>query len=321
MRCGSVPTLWTVGPVRAEPRRRQAWYAIGQRQKDLPPQSTQRLGCRRQARGLADRSVLRSIADTQVTPRRNSTMQDTSDRAVCQTKDFTILSSSGSSVIAGLICSYRETTNPASRVWKLVRKSEAGLAGDRPWSCPPRKVLAWAVVGLTWRAMASSSSRMLGNPPELVFRQQPELSTRDKVEPRGTRGCKVFLAARSPLLTGSGSCLPLQAASLTQGANLPPAFPPLRVSGRGRDDSGQNVVARPPPTSGSACGRCRSRGDSGGESSTRTADRPGWPPRLAGRYVAFGAAGPLPEQRKAAPPCRGVSGPSKSRSVGASSAI
>ena len=65
-------------------------YSVGQRQKGLPPQSAQRLGCRRQARRLADRGALRSIADTQVF-RRHSITEDTSDRAVCQTKDFTIL--------------------------------------------------------------------------------------------------------------------------------------------------------------------------------------------------------------------------------------
>ena len=48
------------------------------------------LVCKRQARGLARRRVLRSIADTQVFPRR-PTMEDTTDMAVCQTKDFTIL--------------------------------------------------------------------------------------------------------------------------------------------------------------------------------------------------------------------------------------
>ena len=122
---GSVPASWTVGSARAEPRRRQAWYAIGQRQKDLPPQSAQRLGCRRQARGLADRRVLRSIADTQVS-RRRSTMEDTADRAVCQTKDFTILSPLGDSIIAGLICSYRETNSqrPESGSW-YVRVKQA----------------------------------------------------------------------------------------------------------------------------------------------------------------------------------------------------
>ena len=58
--------------------------------KGLPPQSAHRLGCRRQARRLVGRGASHSIADTQVS-RRHSIMEDTSHRAVCQTKDFTIL--------------------------------------------------------------------------------------------------------------------------------------------------------------------------------------------------------------------------------------
>ena len=45
---------------------------------------------RHRARRLADLRTPRLIADTQVSPRR-STMEDTAHRAVCQTKDFTIL--------------------------------------------------------------------------------------------------------------------------------------------------------------------------------------------------------------------------------------
>jgi len=76
--------------------------AVGQRQKGLPPQLAQRPGCRRRARRLADRRALRSIADTQVS-RRHSIMEDTSDRAVCQIKDFTILSLLRGSIIAVVI--------------------------------------------------------------------------------------------------------------------------------------------------------------------------------------------------------------------------
>ena len=145
------------GPGAGRARRRQAWYAIGQRQKDLPPQSTQRLGCRRHVRGLADRRVLRSIADTQVS-RRRSTMEDTADRAVCQTKDFTILSPLGGSFIAGLICSYREATDQrpefgswhvrAKQAWREIVRGLAchekfshgrllvGRSGQRPLQAP-----------------------------------------------------------------------------------------------------------------------------------------------------------------------------------------
>ena len=44
---GSLPALWTPRPARAAPGRRQAWYTVGQRRKGLPPQSAQRLACRR----------------------------------------------------------------------------------------------------------------------------------------------------------------------------------------------------------------------------------------------------------------------------------
>ena len=70
--------------------------------KGLPPQSAQRLGCRRQARRLAGRGAVRSIDDTKDF-RRHSVMEDTSDRAVCQTKDFTILSPLRGSIIAVVI--------------------------------------------------------------------------------------------------------------------------------------------------------------------------------------------------------------------------
>ena len=68
----------------------------------MPPQSAQRLGCRRRAHRLADRRALRSIADTQVSP-QHSIMEDTSDKAVCQIKDFTILSLLRGSIIAVVI--------------------------------------------------------------------------------------------------------------------------------------------------------------------------------------------------------------------------
>ena len=59
---------------------------------------------------LDGRRASRSIADTQVS-RPHSIMEDTVERAVCQTKDFTILSLLWGSMISVVISCYRETTN------------------------------------------------------------------------------------------------------------------------------------------------------------------------------------------------------------------
>ena len=80
------------------------WYAIEQRPYGLPPLSTKRQICKRQVRRLAGRRALRSSADTQVSSQR-STMEDTADRTVCQTKDFTNLSPSRGVNIS--VASYR----------------------------------------------------------------------------------------------------------------------------------------------------------------------------------------------------------------------
>ena len=114
---GSVSAPLTARPAQAAPWRYQAWYAVGQRQKGSPPQLTKHEVCKRQERGLAGRRASRSIRDKQVS-RRRSTMDDTSDRAVCQTKDFTILSPLRVSIISIGVSCLREPNNqcPVYRV-------------------------------------------------------------------------------------------------------------------------------------------------------------------------------------------------------------